>query len=64
MDGNGKTLGYFNDPMQAHVAWLTEKTRLARILASTQDDVRIANSLVSRYENYHKYFTPYGVPIE
>ena len=64
LDGKSRTLGYFSDPMLAHKAWLSEKVKLAKILAGSQPNQVVANALIDRYENYHEYFTPYGVPLE
>lgn len=47
-----KSLGYYNTPEEAHQAWLTEKLRQAKILASKQTNPRVAEALVKRYENY------------
>lgn len=63
LSGRSKTLGYFDDPVEAHAVWLTEKLRLAKVLAISQLDSRIASALVERYENFHDYFTIYGIPI-
>ncbi len=45
-------LGYFSDPETAHQAWLKRKLELARLLAAEQDDPRVAEALIKRYENY------------
>lgn len=51
--GNGqKFLGYFSNETDAHKAWLSEKRRLSKILASQQTDVRVAKAIIERYENY------------
>lgn len=52
LGGMQKTLGYFDTEIEAHQAWLTEKRRLSRILASQQEDHRVAKSLIDRYLNY------------
>jgi len=38
----------------------------AQRLAAEQDDPRVAEALVDRYENFYKYFpqTVYGIPLE
>ena len=53
-DGKGrpKYLGYFNNELEAHKAWLSFKLKLAHQLASEQTDPRIAKALIDRYENY------------
>lgn len=53
-DGEGKlkSLGYFTTEIEAHQAWLTYKRKLAKILAEQQDDPRVAEALIRRYENY------------
>lgn len=45
-----KHLGCFTTPEEAHQKWVSEKIRLAKILASRQTDPRVAEALVSRYE--------------
>lgn len=45
-------LGAFNDPQEAHKAWLIKKKELANILASIQKDERVAKALINKYENY------------
>lgn len=45
-------LGMFDCPEKAHRAWLTRKLELAKMLATEQDDPRVAKALVERYENY------------
>lgn len=47
-----KNLGYFEDPEEAHKAWLDFKLQQAHILAADQTDERVAKALISRYENY------------
>lgn len=56
INGKSKNLGYFDDPFQAHEAWLSEKIKLAKVLASKQSDPRVSAALIDRYENYHIYF--------
>lgn len=50
-DGSGKIihLGYHDDPNSAHRAWLNKKLELAKVLALKQNDNRVAQALVSRY---------------
>lgn len=45
-------LGYFSCPIEAHIAWLTRKTELVRLLASEQSDPRITKALLNKFENY------------
>ena len=45
-------LGYFTDAVEAHNAWLTRKLELAKLLAESEADLRVAKALVERYENY------------
>ena len=47
------SLGYFDAPEEAHQAWLTFKLEQARVLAAEQDDPRVAQALVHRYENFN-----------
>lgn len=51
-----ENLGRFSCPQQAHIAWLTRKLELAKMLAAEQDDPRVAKALVDMYENYQKTF--------
>lgn len=50
--GKDTFLGYFDTPEEAHQAWLTFKLEQAKILASEQDDPRVAEALIYRYANY------------
>ena len=45
-------LGLFDTELEGHCAWLTRKLELARLLAAEQDDSRVAEALIKRYENY------------
>ena len=54
LKGSKKHLGMFDCPQEAHRAWLTEKLRQAKILASEQSDPRISAALIRRYEEYHE----------
>lgn len=45
-------LGLFDNQEDAHQAWLKRKLELAKMLAAEQDDPRVAEALVKRYENY------------
>lgn len=47
-----ENLGRYDTPEEAHQAWLTRKLELAKLIANTLDDKRVADALVSRYENY------------
>lgn len=49
-----KFLGRFEDPDEAHKAWLKFKLEQAKILASEQTDPRVAKALTDRYENYQR----------
>lgn len=51
-EGGRQNLGYFQTPEEAHQAWLSYKLEQARILASKQTDIRVAEALVKRYEEY------------
>lgn len=53
-------------PVECHSVWLADKVRRAKLLAAEQDDTKVAEALVDRYENFHKYFpqTVYGIPLE
>lgn len=59
-DGTGTSiyLGLFDSAQQAHEEWLAAKLKIAKRLASEiisdGGDVRIADALVRRYENYEK----------
>lgn len=46
------TLGRFYCPEEAHLVWLREKLKYAKELASRQTDLRVAEALIRRYENY------------
>lgn len=52
-DGVAINLGCFRSAEDAHGAWLECKLTLARLLAEQQSDPRVAEALISRYENYH-----------
>jgi len=45
-------LGCYDTPEEAHLAWLSFKLEQAHILAAEQKDPRVAQALISRYENY------------
>jgi hypothetical protein len=45
-------LGRFDNPQEAHHAWLNKKKELAELLAEQQTDSRIALALRKRYDNY------------
>lgn len=45
-------LGLFDTPEEAHAAWLEKKLEFAKTLAKEQDDPRVAEALIKRYENY------------
>lgn len=48
-------LGLFPTELQGHHAWLRRKLELAKQLAAEQDDPRVAEALIKRYENYGKF---------
>lgn len=50
--GKNVSLGYYDDPLDAHHAWLSFKLNQAYILADRQEDERVANALIDRYKNY------------
>jgi hypothetical protein len=50
--GTQKHLGYFDTAEEAHQCWLTNKLKLAKELASTIKDKRVADAIVRRYINY------------
>lgn len=45
-------LGYFTCEQEAHEAWLKRKLELAYELAAIQEDSRVAEALINRYEYY------------
>ena len=45
-------VGKFDTCELAHQAWLARKLELAKLLAAEQDDPRVAEALVKRYENW------------
>lgn len=45
-------LGCYDSPDEAHKAWLVRKQELAKLLAESQSDPRVAKALIERYENY------------
>lgn len=51
LDGKQKYLGLFNTAKEAHFAWVSEKLRVAKILAKELKDERVSFALVRRYEN-------------
>lgn len=50
-----KHLGYFDNPKEANLAWLTYKLEQAKILASEQKDIRVAKALVDHYSNWELF---------
>ena len=48
----GEHLGYFTCELEAHQAWLKRKLELAYELAAIQEDSRVAEALINRYEYY------------
>lgn len=53
-NGTLKFLGRFENPEEAHLAWLHAKIELAGELAEKQDDPRVAKALVDRYRRLLK----------
>lgn len=51
-EGRQTHLGYFDNPYEAHKAWIEAKLMYAKILASEEKDQRVAKALIERYENY------------
>lgn len=49
--GEGKTkhLGMFNNPWYAHLAWATEKLKMAKDIAGKLDNKQLADALILRY---------------
>lgn len=54
-------LGLFSCPVKAHNTWLSHKLKLAKLLAAEQNDLRVANALISRYEDYKEEHTGYVI---
>lgn len=52
LNGKQKYLGIFDTQEEAFEAWLTEKQRLAIILANDLSDRSLADALINRYKNY------------
>lgn len=50
--GKYKALGYYENPEDAHRAWLKFKVEQANIIAARQTDLRVAKAIIERYENY------------
>lgn len=48
-DGIQVKLGYYDSLEEAYVAWVAYKTKLAKQLASQQNDPRVAEALLSRF---------------
>lgn len=49
--GKREYLGLYNDELSAHQVWKVRKLELARELAATQTDGRVAQALIERYTN-------------
>lgn len=49
---NGKTkhLGNFDDPKLAHIAWATEKLKMALVIAANHTDKRVSEAITLKYE--------------
>ena len=47
-----ENLGLYSSPYPAHKVWIERKLALAKQLAAEQDDPRVAEALIKRYENY------------
>ena len=50
-----KYLGYYETVHDAHKAWLTEKRRLAKIVAEMQSDLRVVEAIIDRYNDLEKW---------
>lgn len=50
--GKKEYLGLFDSPVEAHHAWRMRKIYFASQLGSLQNDQRVTDALISRYENY------------
>lgn len=50
--GKSVDLGLFKSELEAHQAWLDKKIFFAKMLASEIEDIRVAEALISKYENY------------
>lgn len=53
--GKIKYIGHFDNPQEAHQAWLAFKLKQAYNLAAEQTDQRVAKALIDRYENYETF---------
>lgn len=51
-NNRAENLGIYDCPYEAHQVWLTRKLEIAREIAATQSDERVAKAIVERYENY------------
>lgn len=51
--GKRKHLGFFSSSQEAHQAWLSYKLEQAKILASDQNDQKVREALIKRYEDYN-----------
>ncbi len=47
LNGKQKTIGYFDNPEEAHAAWRVEKKRLSICLANSQTDDIVRNALLN-----------------
>lgn len=50
--GKSEYFGLYNTAEEAHKAWLAFKLSQAHVLAERQTDTRVAQALISRYENW------------
>lgn len=50
LTGKNENLGSFDNPDDAHKAWKKRKYELACLLASEQEDSRVAKSMIERYK--------------
>lgn len=49
VDGTQEYLGSFNDPWEAHLAWLYRKRELAEVIARNELDSRVVNAILAHY---------------
>lgn len=52
LDSGSKTLGRFDTELEAHKRWLTEKQKLAKILAERQENPLVKAALLKYYQEF------------